>query len=64
MNIFDIIPETITCKGIIQVGANIGQELSFFKTIAKNILIFEYQVLNNLKGKDITIANYRSQARA
>jgi FkbM family methyltransferase len=40
-HIFNLLPKTIECRGIIQVGANTGQELPIFKTITKNIIVFE-----------------------
>lgn len=39
--IFNFLPKSISCHGIIQVGANTGQELPAFKTLTNNIIVFE-----------------------
>jgi len=53
--------DTIDIKGIIQVGANIGQEISLFKTYTNNILAFEPSLTASFlfknKFNDIDIFN-------
>jgi FkbM family methyltransferase len=57
--IFSKIKDFITIKGVIQVGANVGQECDVFKSNTKNIICFEpipnvYEVLKTNNSDIIT----------
>jgi FkbM family methyltransferase len=58
--IFNIISERLEIKGIIQAGANIGQECEIFKRYTKNIVCFEPlpSIYNTLKMNHSDIESY------